>query len=121
MSEDMTYTTTEPTRAQLAARVRELEAQNADLLAAAVTNAQEMLALRVECEGLRAQIKLKPWLLDVIAQTINGHVSAEDTLRGWILAQGFDVNDDGMIGRTAQPDDTDAPLTLAALDEDGDE
>lgn len=82
MGEDMTYTT-EPTRAQLAARVRELEArlavlepsgfalansaliqrvhqleaQNAELLAAAVTNAQDMLALRVECDGLWARLE----------------------------------------------------------------
>lgn len=60
MGEDMTYTTTEPTRAQLTARVRELEAQNAELLAAAVQNAQDMLALRLEADGLRARLEAVP-------------------------------------------------------------
>lgn len=114
MSEDMTYTT-EPTRAQLAARVAELERENAALMAAAVQNAQDMLALRVECDGLRARLDAVP--VDAIRfsfwgdNTLPGYIDACGTVGNWLMS----------ISELAAPDDIDAPLTLAAIDdEDGD-
>lgn len=89
MDEDMTYTT-EPTRAELAARVQELEAK---------LDAVPVAAIR--------------YMLDPFANGGTSWAESEahmNTLTAWVQAQ------------TAQPaDDTDAPLTLAAIDdEDGD-
>ncbi len=95
MSEDYTYTA-EPTRAQLAARVQELERENAELRAR--LDAVPVPAIRrIVFDDKRSF----------------GVIRAEQTVAGWLAT--FDTH-------TAQPaDDTDAPLKLAQLDEDGDE
>ena len=129
MSEDYTYPTT-PTLADLRTRVAELERQlaqddtnmvelaerNAELLSAAVQNAQDMLTLRVECDGLRARLDAVPWATlrctIQVAQDNNpyyGHIT--DAAMYWL-----EHNEP-----KPDADDDDAPLTLADIDdEDGD-
>ncbi len=89
MSEDYTYTT-EPTRAQLAARVAELERENAELT-------REVAGLRYYVAQLERNV----------TQEERAYAAGIASLQ---LSQ-----------QLAQPDDTDAPLKLAAIDdEDGD-
>ena len=97
-------------------RVRELEAQNAELLAAAVTNAQDMLTLRVECDGLRARLDAVP--VEAM-RYLHGPMPVVDGKmeESWKAIKAYLDT----LPPAAQPDDNDAPLTLADIDgEDGD-
>lgn len=101
MSEDYTYTA-EPTRAQLAARVQELE--------------QSREFWRTAALDWKARWETVPWATlrctIQVAQDNNpyyGHIT--DAAMYWL-----EHNEP-----KPPADDTDAPLKLAALDEDGDE
>ncbi len=103
MSEDYTWDdTAEPTRAQLAARVQELEQSREFWRTAAFDWKARWDAVPVEA--------IRRIVFD--DKRSFGVIRAEQTVAGWLAA--FDTH-------TAQPDDTDAPLKLAGLDEDGDE
>lgn len=108
MSEDYTYPTT-PTLADLRARVAELERQlaqaDSNMVALAARNAE--LAARLDAVPVPA---IRRIVFD--DKRSFGVIRAEQTVAGWLAT--FDT-------QPAQPDDTDAPLTLAKLDEDGDE
>ena len=132
MSEDHTWDgPIEPTRAQLAQRVRELEAQNAALLAAAVQNAQDMLTLRVENSTLVRRARGLEDDLETANETIaalSAQIDETPYSSIWKFVHGTDSTETRQIVRTwleantsDYDDDTDAPLKLAQIDdEDGD-
>ncbi len=101
--------------AELAARVQELEPSGFAMANSALI--QRVRQLERENAELRARLEAVP--VEAIRRIVFddkrsfGVIRAEQTVAGWLAT--FDTQ------HTAQPDDTDAPLKLAALDEDGDE
>jgi len=94
---------------ELATRVQELEHQlaqaDSNMVALAARNAE--LAARLEAVPVEAlRFWRNPFGGNLTAERID---TAWDAITAWLDAP------------EAQPDDTDAPLTLAAIDEDGDE
>jgi len=130
MAEDMTYEPVQ-TVAQLAARVQELERENAELRArldwsgeinkAYMARQEEWVA---ETQELRARIEQLTLIIGVIDERM-GLADATCDEPGITVSEAAKrvLADAGMIdyAYNAQSDDTDAPLTLAAIDdEDGD-
>ena len=122
MGEDYTLTDAEPTRAQLAARVQELERENAELRArldaAFWDDAPEWAQYHaIDADGAGCWYEFKPEFLYGKEWT--------DTGGAWHIhrrfAPGF-VAADSLRKRSQPDDDMDAPLTLATIDgEDGED
>ena len=106
MGEDMTYTGAEPTRAQLAARVAELERQQ-------LFAAHRVRRLRYALEQYEKWFAGTP-----AAQAIPREIAGIANNALW--ADDFDklVWNDGKPWTAQTPDDTDAPLKLAPVEDD---